>query len=374
MAPARPECRDAQRSDGEELVTGRGLPRRLRPVTAVVIAAVVIEFLVVAVATRRHHPAAPSSAPPPAKAAAARALPAASVATVTVPAASRPEDVLTVGDATWFVAGHSLLRTRGQGWLRRQIGPRPAAPARRRLLFDPQTSTLWLVDIGGSRPARISAFAARTLRPVLRFRWRRSVTAAVPVRGSLYLVDSRGLERLTIDGARTRIDVPWGRRIRALTADEARDRTLAVVGRPAHLRLAELGELERFTPVPAPTGLRSATLGVTGDGQVWLAGAAPSGALLDRLDARTLRPARASRLASQLGRRALLVASGTSSVLVAGTRPVGAAPQLWCVASGPRPVRRWQVAATHAAMTQQHAVAVTRTAVVRLDLQAPCGG
>lgn len=342
--------------------------------TATVVAAVAIGLVVVAASTHRHHRTTPAPRSPRTRPAVAYALPAAPVATMTLPTASRPDDVLTVGDVTWFVAGDSLLRTGGHGWLRRHVGAAPVAPARRRLLFDPQTLRLWVVDVGGSGPAWVRAFTARGLRQVLALRWPRAVVAAVPVRGSLYVADSRGLERLTVDGARTRIDVPWGRRIRALTADEARDRTLALVGRPAQLRLAELGELERFAPVPAPAGLRSATLGVTGDGQLWLAGATPSGALLDRLDPRTLRPLRTSGLAQHLGRRAEVVASGTSSVLVAGTRPAGAPPQLWCLAPDGRPVRRWQLAATRAAMTQRHAVAVTRTGVVRLDLQTPCGG
>jgi hypothetical protein len=374
MAPPRPDRSDAWRGDdGDELVTGRLLPRRLRPVTAVVIAAVVAALLVVAVATRRHHPSAAPEAPPTSPAA-HHALPAAPVAAVPVPARGRPDDVLTVGNVTWFVAGRSLLRTRAGGSLRRHVGAPAAAGAHRRLLFDPQTLTLWLVDIGGSHPALVCAFAALTLRPVLRIRWPRAVTTAVPVRGSLYLADRGGLERLTTDGARTHIDVPWGRRIRALTADESRDRTLAIVGRPGHLRLAQLGELQLFRPVPAPAGLRAATLGVTGDGQVWLAGATPSGALLDRLDAGTLRPVRRSRLAAQLGRRAVLLAGGTSAVLVTGMRAVRAAPQLWCVTSGGRPVRRWQLAATRAAMTRGHAVAITRAAVLSLGLHAPCGG
>jgi hypothetical protein len=304
---------------GEFLDTGLRPWDRRRRVVALAIGLVAVTAIAVpAVQHRRaaHRFAAPSPSP--------------SLSLPVVPAPARQvgaPPALLIGSTLYMVRdGRLVARPSGAGMTSSAgVGDPALTGASYLLAADPSRSRMWVVQ---SVPARILiyAFDLVTLHEVRRLHIEGEVAGADVLRGGLYISTDVGVVGIT--GARSGL-LDWTplRGGRAIVADRSRGRLLLLDEDGASARVrAESPDLA------GPSS--SATLPfVTGGlvivaGQIWAGGAGPDGAVLVRLDPRTLRPVAHSPVEEELGSAAVFAAAGQHSFLVRSTH--GGA-EMWCV-------------------------------------------
>jgi len=195
-----------------------------------------------------------------------------------------------------------------------------------RLVLDAAANRVWVVEAPGGE---IIEFDARNLHRLRTMHSKESIRDAAALYGHLYLARSTGLADVAPGASEPRNLPGLSGYIASVAADPKRARLLALVlGQGAAVRQVTVAGtvLDRSTPVPVGGG----TLRVTTDGAIWLGGFGSSidGAVLVRLDAKTLRPLLGSPVASRLGSSSWIEAAGDHDVWI---RSGGDGDGLWCV-------------------------------------------
>jgi hypothetical protein len=368
--------------DQDELLTSAGMPRWVRWLVAVGAVGLLVTLGVVKATT--HAPTASTSPGPtmatPTPGAASSApvfrpvsVPVAGARRIPLPADAPPTDVLSDSGTTWVLQGRMLsTRTAAGGWRSVLIGAGPPAPGQTALVLDRTEPRLWVVDIGTPH-STVRAFDARTLHPAGAFSWPHQILSTAALRGALYDADYHDVTRLEADGSATPISLPRGQQVVDIVADPVRVRTLLLIAtKSPGMLVSELGANGPVTTVAAPYTLGKGFLGVTGSGQVWVAGFGSSGAVLARLDPATLQTAAVSPLTNQLGPGALLLAAGSRSLLI-GRGDGGSG--LWCVDDlAGAPVQRWAMQPVQATSSSGLAYVIANGQLVRLRISGRCIG
>jgi hypothetical protein len=208
------------------------------------------------------------------------------------------------------------------------------------LVGDSAAHLVWLVGYGGA-PTTLLAVDTRTLAVRARVSWPQDVEVAAALDGHLYLVTDNAVVEVPVTGAPVTL-ARLDSRYTSVSADPSRHRLLFfdVASRRPVAYTPASGAIRRGPRLPFGKG----ELLVDGAGHIWAGGyryTTGGGAVLARLDARTLRRAATSPLVSRLGPGAQLVAAGDAVIWVrAGAGGAG----LWCVdgASG-RVAQHWTV-------------------------------
>ena len=360
----------------DELLTTAGMPGWVR--WAAGLAALAVLLTLVALRARSHSsdptptptlvpstasaPSAPESVPP---------LPIVGAAAVTLPIASPVDDVVADGAHTWVLQRHTLARIDG-GRLQAVTGTALDAdeqPAR--LLLDARSGRLWLVVLDVPNTV-MQVFDARSLKLLNSVQRGPAVTAAATLDGNLFFADVTGLYRVGVERPQPLATLGGIQRVVDLAGDPLRHRVLLLVSSGPTLRLWQATTSTVAVVAPAPAGLVKGQLTVTGSGQVWAAGFGAAGAVLVRLDPRTWGTIAASPLSDEVGPGALLLASGTDSLLVG---PGSGSTAMWCI-DGQHgvPVQRWGVLPDQAAVTHGAGYATSRGGLFRLNLTGQCTG
>jgi hypothetical protein len=247
------------------------------------------------------------------------------------PFALEPRPVLDVAveaDSTWVLRAGYL-----DGFMQTGDDVRVRVPRIRfgdpklriRLVVD--EPHLWVVA-GGEQLGQVEEFAynlhsLRFLRSVV---VAHGIAGAAALHGHLYLATGSGLTELPPAGRPRQIALPGlhgGANV--VAADPMHWRLIVIdFGLPTHVwSYPPGGRAVGGGALPLGKG----TLAVTGRGQIWIGGYGSTGAVLVRLDPRTLRPTRSSELVHELGPGADIVGSG-DRVFWIGGGPMS----LYCVA------------------------------------------
>lgn len=281
--------------DEEVLATGSGLPRWTAAVAVLAAAGLAVGVLI-----GSGHPRH-----------AARPQPTPTVPVVPAPAPVAVADVAIGPTGSWAVENGALVdqvtgrRTPVPGLAGNPLAGLP------RIVVDPVAPRVWVV-IANGRASRLTEFAADTGRQLRDVSWAEPVRFAAAFRGALYLTTDRGAAVLAGTG-RTPVFVPGlSGAVGDLAADPVRHRLVLLdLGKPTDAWT--LGADGRAVEADQPLPLANGTVGVV-DGAIWVAGYGAHGAVLDRLDPRTLRPTAQGSAAATFGSGAQIVGTGTRLV------------------------------------------------------------
>lgn len=370
-------------AEDEELLAGPRLPRWLVPVGGALVAALVLALVALNLGGA-DDPSAPAPsgrstpvAPPPAGTSAPVADPAKQpagrpaepgllgpdVLEIGRSVPGRATDVVTDGPAVWYAVGNLVVVRRANSVV---VGGPGAGPGGLRLAPDPTRRLIWSY-VPARSGTTVTALATRDLRVVGSLVWPRPIAAAVALDGWLYVSDPAGVWAVHPNGQEPIAPLLYGVGVRSLAADPTRHRLLVLVD-DGGLRIVTLqvGPATDFFPAP---GFRSGTLAVTRSGAIWLAGQGDGGAVLVRLNPRSLAVDAVGGVTEQLGPTDSVVA-GDSSLLIGEQ-----AGQTWCVGgSDGALLQRFPIAADHAGMTTGAAYATRAGRLYRLNLEGPCTG
>ena len=237
------------------------------------------------------------------------------------------------------------------------------------LVGDEAAHLVWLVGYGDA-PTTLLAVDTDTMAVRARVNWPQAVNAAAALGGDLYIATANAVVDVPVAGTPVAVRQLSGTYM-TITADPMRHRLL----------LLDDSSLSAVSYQPATHTVHSGPvlpfgkgdLLVDGAGRVWAGGygfATGAGAVLDRLDPRTLRPVASSPLATQLGPGAQLAGSGSAVIWV---RSGAGGDDLWCVDGRTgRTAQHWNVAGTVTSRTG-YAVADAVGMVQRLTLRG-CAG
>jgi len=341
----------------EEILPGGGLPHWVQVLGAVLVGAVVAAL----VATQLFGSSTPGAAPT------------SQTRTPTAAPTDKPDtfgaaealDVVIDGRTQWLLAGQALARVSASGVVRSiRLGylhlPVTSLP---RLALDRDTQQIWLV-IENAAPSRMIQINTRTMQVLRTVTWAQVVYGAVAQDGSLYLANDFGVARLGPGGRRPWVIAGLRGAVGPIALDQARHRIIAVdASIPLAVWSYRPGERPRESRRRLAVG--KATLAVA-DGRIWLGGFGAHGAVLFRLDPRTLLPV-AGGAVPTFGPGAVVLAGGTGVIWV---RSGGGSDLLGCVdAATARVEQRWHVAGADAlASTRGTAVVATSQGALRLVL------
>jgi hypothetical protein len=279
-------------------------------------------------------------------------------------------DLAAGPNGTWVLETHTLAQVSGTR-VTRSIALRgvevPAGSAPK-LAYDVATNRVWVV-LTNAVPARMIEFDAATLQRVRDVTWSQLVQGAVALRNYLYLSTSFGVAGLPPGAARPHLIGGLAGAIGPLVVDAARNRIVTIdLGYPTDVWSFRGGELPQEAEMPVT--LRHGSLGVVGNA-IWLAGFGDRGAVLMRLDPRTLAPARRAP-ARSFGAGAVIVGTGAHVVWL---RAGESSNLLACVsATTGRIEQTWRVHNVNAvASDRRGALVATPTGVLGLVLSG-CAG
>jgi hypothetical protein len=258
--------------------------------------------------------------------------------------AADADDVLVLGRFLFRLASDALYRTDAAASPGAQttlpisgldaLGP----AASYHLVGDDAAHLVWVIGYGGA-PTTLLAVDAETMAVRTRVTWPQGVQAAAALDGQLYLVTYNAVVDVPLSGQPTAI-ASLDSQYMSVTADPGRGRLL----------LFDVVSLSAVSYDPATRAVRSGPklpfgkgdVLVDGRGRVWAGGyrfTTGGGALLVRLDPRTLRPIASSPLVGKLRPGTQLVASGSSVIWV---RSGAGGDDLWCVDGRTgRPAQHW---------------------------------
>jgi outer membrane protein assembly factor BamB len=283
--------------------------------------------------------------------------------------ASQVLDVLISGGTEWLLEGRALVRV-GAGRVVQRTSlhsldfPVTSVP---RLALDVATHTIWLV-VENAAPTRMIQIDTNTMKVVRRLRWDQTVYGAVALDGYLFLANDFGVAQLPPGGVRPRVVAGLRGAVGPIALDQGRHRILALdASTPMALWSYRPGERPRESQRLA---LSNGSVAVVG-GRIWLGGYSADGAVLYRLDPRTLAPL-AGGPAPTFDPGAIVVAGGAHVVWV---RNGGVSNLLACVdASTGRIEQRWRLpGAGVVASSNGTAVVATDEGVLSLVLVG-CAG
>lgn len=368
----------------EELLAGPRLPRWLVPAVGLLVAVLVLGLGAVRLVRSGADPTVPTSSsastpvaqpPPPVRTSALPEDPTVGpfepgtlgpdVARVFAPVSGPVSDVVTDGESTWYASGPYIVMVRGH---ESAIGGPGTGPGGLRLAVDRSQRLLWSY-VPGRSGATLAAFSTRDLRPLATFGWPRPIDSAVALDGWLYVSDPEGVWAVHPNGLMPTSPLLYGVQVHALAADPLRHRVLLLIDDNG-LRFATMVISPSISFFAAPPGLKSGSLAVTRSGAIWLAGVGGNGAILDRLDPRTLGVAGFGNVVAQLGPSASSLAAGDDTVVVGGE-----SGQLWCVGgTDGATLQRWAIAGNRTAMATGTAFATQDNRLYRLRLKNGCTG
>ncbi|MFN2518470.1 MAG: hypothetical protein ABR604_05400 [Jatrophihabitantaceae bacterium] len=312
--------------DDEDVVdfTPERMPRWVIGVGVVVLAA-----LVAVLVTRPQHKSA-TGAVPVAASSANSAQPTSGLGTpIPIGATELSVDVATSGPMFFLQPGH-LYRV--SGVVTSAVTLDGAAFAKlgtsARLFRDPAANRIWAValDIPGGE---IIEFDSRDLRRLRTMPSVEAIRDAAALSGHLYLAVPSGLADVAPGAAAPTLVPGTGGYLASLAADPKRARLLMLVlSAGASIRQLTIAAGVGRTRVAVPVG--GGAVRVTRDGTIWVAGFgnATAGAVLVRLDQRTLRPVGGSPLVSELGAGGWIESAGDRDIWIRGGRD---GEGLWCI-------------------------------------------
>ncbi|MGI8760395.1 MAG: hypothetical protein ACR2LF_03645 [Jatrophihabitantaceae bacterium] len=194
-----------------------------------------------------------------------------------------------------------------------------------RLVLDARAHRIWVVGMK-TASTEIFEFDEPTLRLVRALRWPTMVRGATALDGYLYLATDRGVADIGAAARQPRFIPGLAGAVGPVAARASCRCVIALdLGYPTDVWRygADAGSLE----APGNLPLTDGSLGIAGDGAIWIGGSGTAATLV-RLDAATLRPAISSPLARQLGPGAVIVAAGEHDIFV---RATAGGDALWCV-------------------------------------------
>ncbi|HEV7205517.1 MAG TPA: hypothetical protein VGN18_12985 [Jatrophihabitans sp.] len=227
------------------------------------------------------------------------------------------EDRLAVSDLDGGDGGRFAISSTALGG--------PVDSARLRLVLNPADGVLWVVPLGSTGSHLIEGFDPRMLRRVARLPLPYPVDGAAVLDGRLYLTYGPELLRVSRDRKRLDLAARLAGSGGPLVADPVRHRLLYLdYYNPLSVRSwSPARGLGPAAPLPMTRGQVAVVAGT-----IWVGGFGTSGAVLARLDPRTLRAGRPVELAGTLAPGTLLAAAGGRSLFV---RAGGAVRPLWCL-------------------------------------------
>lgn len=241
---------------------------------------------------------------------------------------SGPPPALMIGSTLYTVRDGSLIAhgTNSIAETSVTVGDATDTGGSYLLAADPRTSRIWVVE---SLPARILIYGYDLpgLHESRQLHIEGQVAGIDELNGELYISASSGV--VGIAGPRSSGLLDWTplRGGRAIAADGPRNRLLLLDEDGTAVRVrAESPDLTR-SGTSADLPLLTGSFAVV-NGRIWAGGSDARGAVLVRLDPRTLRPIRRTDIARQLGSGVAFAAVGTRSFLI---RDVSGGAGLWCV-------------------------------------------
>jgi len=196
------------------------------------------------------------------------------------------------------------------------------------LVVDAEAERVWVV-IMNTPGGEIVEFDARNLHRLRTMRSAASVGDAAALRAHLYLAATVGVTDIAPGAAEPKLIKGLHGFVASVAADPRRSRILALVlGARTAIRELPMGGAVRSTEVDV--ALARGNLRVTQDGAIWVAGfsRATRGAVMVRIDPRTLHPLTSSLVVNQLGPGGWIESAGDRDVWV---RRAGDDDGLWCV-------------------------------------------
>ena len=337
----------------DEVLTDGGIPRWVGWVAVLTVVAVLAGLVVTHLPAEHSHPAASKPRPP---------------ANPAVPVTAAP-DVAKGTDTTWVLRDDALLSVEGPRVVARLSLQDLHLSGTPRLAVDAAAHTVWIV-VTNAVTGRMVEYDERTLRKLRDLTWRQLVQSAVAYRGHLYLQNDFGVADLAPGATRPRFIAGLSGAVGPLAVDPTRHRLIAIdLGYPTDVWSYRPGH----RPVEArqPLDLSKGTLAVV-DGTIWVGAFAGSGgAVLERLDPRTLRPIRHA-AGRPFDPGAVIVGDGARVLWV---RPDSGSDMLACVgARSGRIEQQWRLRDV-AAVTSgpDGALAATPSGVLGL-IMADCRG
>lgn len=339
----------------DEVLSGGGLPRWVWLVVLVLAAALIARLLVQVVSGSSGTPGALPTSPH----------------TTAPPAKATPLDVLRTDEGTWVVSRKSLSLVNGSRVIRKVslAGLRLPMEGTLQLTIDPTVRRLWVITTQ-SAPTRLLGFDLAHLALVRDVRWGELVSAATAYRGHLYVSSDLGIADLAPRATEPAFIPGLRGAVGPLTLDPRRHRLLAAdLGSPTEVWAYRPGS--RPTVAPQFLPLTNGTLAVVNDA-IWIAGFGAHGALLGRLDPRTLRPLGWRDISDQFGTGAVVAGSGMHVIWIRSSLDTGLVA---CLDAGTgRVQQRWTISAVNAvASDRRGALAATSDGLLGLVL-AGCRG
>lgn len=237
-----------------------------------------------------------------------------------------------------------------------------------RLVLDDAAHRLWVVvyDLPGGQ---LLEFDARTLVQLRGTNWAEPVSSAAALGGHLFLATPSGIVDYAPGHARPAAVPGLRGHSGTIAADPSRGRLLVLdEGSPS--RVLAMRPDGSLSPAIGTAPLGNGRLGITADGSIWAGGFSDSGAVLLRLDPRTLEPVSSSPLAA-LGAGALIEAVGSRSIWV---RSGGGRGGLWCVDSRTGRERQFWHHVPGAVTSQRGVAYVASGEIIRPLVLAGCRG
>lgn len=228
-------------------------------------------------------------------------------------------DVVVDGSDEWELTGHALRLLRGGRVVQStsltgvQL-PSGSAPV---LALDRDRGVIWVV-VANAVPTRMLEYDSRTLRALVTVTWQQVVYGAAAVNGYLYLANDLGVAEVSPYTLRPRFVAGLRGALGPIAADPV-DHQLIVLDtfNPLAVYSYRHGQAPHESARRLP--MRDGSVAVA-DGEIWVGGFGARGAMLYRLDPRTLRPVSGGR-AMEFDPGAVLLAGGSRVVWVRSGDP-----------------------------------------------------
>lgn len=203
--------------------------------------------------------------------------------------AAQALDVVVDGNNEWVLSGRAITLMRdGERVATRSVAYLDLNTISDPLLaLDPARHVIWLV-VANAVPTQMIEFDTNTLQPVATASWSQLVTGAAAVNGYLYLANDLGVAEMSPDTLNPRLVPGLRGAMGPIAADPTHHQLIAAdVIDPLGVYRYRHGQPPYESPMRLP--MRQGSLAVA-DGNIWVGGYGEHGAMLFRLDPRTLHP------------------------------------------------------------------------------------
>jgi hypothetical protein len=223
-------------------------------------------------------------------------------------------DVVIDGNNEWVLSGRILklvrdgvpVATSSVAYLHLPVTSVPL------LALDPSRGVIWLV-IGNAVPTQVVEFDSSTLQRLATATWSQLVSGAAAVNGYLYLANDLGVAEMSPQTLHPRLVPGLRGAMGPIAADPTHRQLIAIdVSEPLAVYSYRHGQLPYESALRLPMGKGSLAVA---DGNIWVGGFGYRGAMLYRLDPRTLHPVAGGR-ADGFGPGAVVMSAGQHVVWV----------------------------------------------------------